>query len=122
MKNDERFHMRVSPEFIKILDDWRRTQPDIPSRAESIRRLVMQGHAFDVDLIADFLKILPEVLDRDKIDKEAAQTLISFTSNAVKALQLMLQNSAGSVDISELGDVGDIVSRLDVSPEERNRS
>ena len=32
--------MRASPEFMKILDDWRRQQPDLPGRAEAIRRLV----------------------------------------------------------------------------------
>jgi hypothetical protein len=36
----ERFQMRVSPEFIRMLDEWRRKQADLPSRAESIRRLV----------------------------------------------------------------------------------
>lgn len=25
---------------MKLLDDWRREQPDLPSRAEAIRRLV----------------------------------------------------------------------------------
>jgi hypothetical protein len=34
------FQMRVDPAFIKTVDDWRRLQPDLPSRAEAIRRLV----------------------------------------------------------------------------------
>lgn len=34
------FQMRVSPSWLEIIDNWRRTQPDIPSRAEAIRRLV----------------------------------------------------------------------------------
>jgi hypothetical protein len=31
--------MRLSNEFLQRLDEWRRKQPDLPSRAESIRRL-----------------------------------------------------------------------------------
>ena len=34
------FQMRASEEFLARIDDWRRVQPDIPSRAEAIRRLV----------------------------------------------------------------------------------
>ena len=36
---DRPFQMRLSDEFLKRLDEWRRRQPDLPSRAESIRRL-----------------------------------------------------------------------------------
>ncbi|MGA1851301.1 hypothetical protein VH570_10765 [Sphingobium sp. HT1-2] len=37
------FQMRASPEWLQKIDDWRRQQPDIPSRAEAIRRLVDVG-------------------------------------------------------------------------------
>jgi hypothetical protein len=36
---DRPFQMRLSREFLERLDDWRRNQPDQPSRAEAIRRL-----------------------------------------------------------------------------------
>jgi hypothetical protein len=36
---DRPFQMRLSNEFLEHLDEWRRKQPDQPSRAESIRRL-----------------------------------------------------------------------------------
>ena len=39
----ERFEMRLSPELIAMLDQWRREQPDLPARAEAIRRLVEIG-------------------------------------------------------------------------------
>jgi hypothetical protein len=39
----ERFQMRVSPSFLRLVDDWRRKQADLPSRAEAIRRLVERG-------------------------------------------------------------------------------
>ena len=32
--------MRVSESFLRRIDDWRREQPDLPARAEAIRRLV----------------------------------------------------------------------------------
>jgi hypothetical protein len=31
--------MRVSAAYLKSIDDWRRKQPDLPSRSEAIRRL-----------------------------------------------------------------------------------
>ena len=34
------FQMRVSDDFLRTIDAWRRRQPDKPSRAEAIRRLV----------------------------------------------------------------------------------
>jgi metal-responsive CopG/Arc/MetJ family transcriptional regulator len=38
--HDRPFQMRASAEFLAKVDDWRRKQPDLPSRAEAIRRLV----------------------------------------------------------------------------------
>jgi hypothetical protein len=37
------FQMRVTNEWLAIIDDWRRKQDDLPSRAEAIRRLVEKG-------------------------------------------------------------------------------
>jgi len=37
---DRLFQMRVSEQFLRMVDDWRRCQTDLPSRAEAIRRLV----------------------------------------------------------------------------------
>ena len=34
------FQMRVSDDFLRSIDAWRRKHPDKPSRAEAIRRLV----------------------------------------------------------------------------------
>ena len=39
-RQDRPFQMRVSEEFLRLVDDWRRRQKDLPSRAEAIRRLV----------------------------------------------------------------------------------
>jgi hypothetical protein len=39
----ERFEMRMDPGELAQVDEWRRKQPDIPSRAEAIRRLIQQA-------------------------------------------------------------------------------
>jgi hypothetical protein len=39
----KRLHVKVLPNFLLILDGWRRKQPDLPSRSEAIRRLVTSG-------------------------------------------------------------------------------
>jgi hypothetical protein len=36
----KRFEMLAPPEWFARIDDWRRQQPDLPGRAEAIRRLV----------------------------------------------------------------------------------
>ena len=35
--------LRVSTEYLKAVDDWRRQQEDIPVRSEAIRRLTMMA-------------------------------------------------------------------------------
>ena len=37
---DTTLQMRVSKAFLKSIDEWRRKQPDFPSRAAAIRELV----------------------------------------------------------------------------------
>jgi hypothetical protein len=41
----KRLHVKVPQTFLRILDGWRRKQPDLPSRSEAIRRLVASGAA-----------------------------------------------------------------------------
>jgi hypothetical protein len=43
MPTNRPFQMRASDEWWKGVDDWRRLQPDMPNRAEAIRRLVTIG-------------------------------------------------------------------------------
>jgi metal-responsive CopG/Arc/MetJ family transcriptional regulator len=38
-----RFELRLPPELGDEIDGWRRTQQDIPSRAEAARRLIELG-------------------------------------------------------------------------------
>jgi metal-responsive CopG/Arc/MetJ family transcriptional regulator len=39
----ERIELRAPTDFLKSVDEWRRRQPDLPSRSEAIRRLVELG-------------------------------------------------------------------------------
>ena len=43
----ERFEMRLDLDTLRRLDDWRADQPDLPSRAAAIRRLVESGLSVD---------------------------------------------------------------------------
>jgi len=44
MDDDVRpYQIRLSAAFWKRVDEWRRLQPEIPARAEAIRRLVEIG-------------------------------------------------------------------------------
>jgi hypothetical protein len=36
-------HVRVTDDFLVLIDDWRRKQPDMPNRTEALRRLVELG-------------------------------------------------------------------------------
>jgi len=35
-----RLHLVAAPSLVAAIDDWRKTQSDLPSRSEAIRRLV----------------------------------------------------------------------------------
>ena len=43
LTHDKQLQMRVSDEFLRSIDEWRRGQPDLPPRAEAIRRLIAMG-------------------------------------------------------------------------------
>ena len=46
MEDDVRpYQIRLSASFWRKVDEWRRVQPDIPTRAEAMRRLVEIGLA-----------------------------------------------------------------------------
>ena len=42
-KLDQRIQLVASKQFNELVDSWRRTQADLPSRSEAIRRLVQIG-------------------------------------------------------------------------------
>ncbi len=52
LQNEKLFQMRTNEDFLRRVDDWRRVQVDLPSRAEAIRRLVSIGLEADARLIS----------------------------------------------------------------------
>jgi hypothetical protein len=40
---DQRLQLVISKSQISTIDEWRRHQPDLPSRSEAIRRLIEAG-------------------------------------------------------------------------------
>lgn len=40
-----RLQMVIAPSQVAAIDAWRKTQPDLPSRSEAIRRLVAESLA-----------------------------------------------------------------------------
>ncbi|MFN0137848.1 MAG: hypothetical protein ACKVS9_17220 [Phycisphaerae bacterium] len=46
-EHSNRFYVRCDPTFFTIIDDWRRNQSPIPSRARAIRELAMRGASAD---------------------------------------------------------------------------
>ncbi|MFT8334702.1 hypothetical protein [Acetobacter orientalis] len=44
-----RFELRLPPEMGDEIDEWRRQQADLPSRAEAARRLILVGLAAEKD-------------------------------------------------------------------------
>ncbi len=47
-ENNERpivkmFNMKAAPSFYKMIDDWRRAQPELLSRSEAVRVLIQKG-------------------------------------------------------------------------------
>jgi hypothetical protein len=51
MKFTNALQIRASDEFVRQVDDWRRHQIDVPTRAEAVRRLVEK--AIEADKTAD---------------------------------------------------------------------
>ena len=48
IEKTERFEMRVSEQFLGRIDEWRRKQHDIPSRASAIRLVVEKALASEL--------------------------------------------------------------------------
>jgi len=42
-RHSTRVHIMMSQSELLAIDEWRRQQPDLPSRAEAIRRLIQHG-------------------------------------------------------------------------------
>jgi hypothetical protein len=42
-KMSETVYVRCSPTMVDALDEWRRSEPDLPTRAEALRRIAARA-------------------------------------------------------------------------------
>ncbi|MTJ81725.1 MAG: hypothetical protein F8N37_12005 [Telmatospirillum sp.] len=77
MEKSEKFNMRVSRKFTEMIDEWRRHQPDIPARAEAIRRLSTKGLAFGAirEVALVLISVIEETQKKGGLPPELAKAL-----------------------------------------------
>lgn len=64
------YQMRVTEEWLAIIDEWRRKQADIPSRAEAIRRLTALGIGAE-PILRDLLAMIERLPSDPELDRHA---------------------------------------------------
>jgi len=86
VEKDKNFQMRVSQGFLDLIDDYRREQADLPSRAESIRRLVVTGNAFRT---YDILALVAHACaaDNGTLDKDLTAEAMAAIERITKRLE-----------------------------------
>lgn len=60
---DTQLQMRVSADWVKEIDDWRRQQDIIPSRADAVRQLLAIGMKIERERLAGPGKKRPDTND-----------------------------------------------------------
>lgn len=86
----ERFEMRVDSELLERLDQWRRGEDDVPSRAEAIRRLIEAG------LTHDSKRRAPQLSDGEKL-------IAMMLGNLIKELDVEVETNVDLVQKVILG-------------------
>lgn len=115
MEKDKHFQMRASQSFLDLIDDWRRKQPEIPSRAEAIRSLVMNGVCFNIGELGQLLKTLPQIVDTDSLDDESSLALIKVAKRLTDGFTAILELDPSRVKIHELKEIDEAVKQLHLS-------
>lgn len=83
-KLDQRIQLVASTEFSKLVDQWRRTQSDLPSRSEAIRRLVQMGLSFDEE---NPMRMITAIIRPHKYD-EVREALIGLGVEGITVTQV----------------------------------
>lgn len=83
-KLDQRIQLVASANFSKTVDQWRRTQSDLPSRSEAIRRLVHLGLTFDEE---NPMRMITAIIRPHKYD-EVREALISLGIEGITVTQV----------------------------------
>jgi len=98
--NDKQFQMRVDDEFLERVDLWRNSQPDMPGRAEAIRRLVLIGT--EVSRIIDQTSPVEVRGISDAVAKNRTLGLDLLTPREREILDLVARGSRNKTIASEL--------------------
>ena len=99
--------MRVEPEALARIDDWRRKQTDLPSRAEAIRRLVELGLK---------AKGQPRQRRPRKVMKPSTHLLLLTSISLIPASPVLAQGAFGSSSIESCDDyVARAISQVQMS-------
>ncbi|MBY6265538.1 hypothetical protein EI613_26990 [Azospirillum sp. 412522] len=74
----ERFEMRTSVEFARVIDQWRRRQDSIPSRSDAVRSLVAQGLMYETldKAIVNILSIVGSAVERGDIPDHIGASIV----------------------------------------------
>lgn len=83
-KLDQRIQLVASANFSKTVDQWRRTQSDLPSRSEAIRRLVHLGLTFDEE---NPMRMITAIIRPHKYD-EVREALINLGIEGITVTQV----------------------------------
>lgn len=85
----ERFEMRTSAEFARVIDEWRRRQTSIPSRSDAVRTLVAQGLMFETldNAVMKMLDFLADSASYGKIPGEIAMEIIDMLKPFIDDLE-----------------------------------
>ena len=80
----QRIQLVASANFSKTVDQWRRTQSDLPSRSEAIRRLVHLGLTFDEE---NPMRMITAIIRPHKYD-EVREALIGLGVEGITVTQV----------------------------------
>lgn len=86
----ERFVMRVSPEFLRLVDDWRRQQPEIPSRSDAVRTMAIVGFTkgFEDPVVVDLLDIIITMAKNKELPDKYAERVVQSLEGLGRAQHL----------------------------------
>lgn len=89
------FQMRVSADWLRKIDAWRRIQADLPSRAEAIRRLVGMGLRFGIKV-------------EDKVQTPKGRGSVEEIMSAIGRVSIVMESGdAHSFALSEISMLDD---------------
>ena len=76
--------MRADDNFLCRIDEWRRQQPDLPSRSEGVRRLVIKGMRNDEKPDDEFFELIDDWRRRQSEDLSRSEAVRKLIEEARK--------------------------------------